>query len=282
MSECYECSINGNSGYYLKENKLEKYKSRSTNTWCGPLGLEVSWSLEGVLEYDKRANVNLVMRKGKKENLGNCRPVNLTSVHGKIVQQLILETCFQTREGQEDEQRAMDGVYLDFSKDFDIVFHDTIIEKLTSMGREVRCIQNWLNGQAQHFRAVIRAHRSFGSISFWEPQGSVLESLLWNIFTEVLHSGVEFAPSKFAADKKWGERDVAPAHTLHVCAAMQRNLDRLENWTEDPHEEKGKCKILYLNVFSLNLLSLISSSDSDGVLDSDISFRDEIDSLRYP
>lgn len=30
MSNCYECNIKGNSGYYLKENKLEKYKSRST------------------------------------------------------------------------------------------------------------------------------------------------------------------------------------------------------------------------------------------------------------
>ncbi|RLW05251.1 hypothetical protein DV515_00005378, partial [Chloebia gouldiae] len=39
MSKCHECSVNGNSGYYLKENKLEKYKSRSTSTLCGPLGL---------------------------------------------------------------------------------------------------------------------------------------------------------------------------------------------------------------------------------------------------
>lgn len=41
MSNSYECSINKNSGYYLKENKLEKYKSHSTNTLCGPLGLDL-------------------------------------------------------------------------------------------------------------------------------------------------------------------------------------------------------------------------------------------------
>ncbi|KAM6304650.1 vasculin isoform 2-T4 [Podargus strigoides] len=39
MSNSYECSISKNLGYYLKENKLEKYKSNSINTLCGPLGL---------------------------------------------------------------------------------------------------------------------------------------------------------------------------------------------------------------------------------------------------
>lgn len=39
MSNSYECSINKNLGYYLKENKLEKYKTRGDNTLCGPLGL---------------------------------------------------------------------------------------------------------------------------------------------------------------------------------------------------------------------------------------------------
>ena len=39
MSNSYECSINKNLGYYLKENKLEKYKTRGANTLCGPLGL---------------------------------------------------------------------------------------------------------------------------------------------------------------------------------------------------------------------------------------------------
>lgn len=41
MSNSYECNINKNLGYYLKEDKLEKYKSRSANTLCSPLGLGV-------------------------------------------------------------------------------------------------------------------------------------------------------------------------------------------------------------------------------------------------
>lgn len=45
MSNSYECSINRNSGYCLKENKLEKYKSCSTKALCHPLGLGKSHSV---------------------------------------------------------------------------------------------------------------------------------------------------------------------------------------------------------------------------------------------
>lgn len=36
-----------------------------------------------------------------------------------------------------DEQKAMDGVYFDLSKAFDIVFYDIVMEKVTSMSGEV-------------------------------------------------------------------------------------------------------------------------------------------------
>ena len=45
------------------------------------------------------ANVILVLRKGKKEDLGNYRPVSLTSIPGKVMQQLVLDAiCRQLEE----------------------------------------------------------------------------------------------------------------------------------------------------------------------------------------
>jgi len=54
--------------------------------------------------------------------------------------------------GWVDEGRAVDVVYLDFSKAFDTVSHNILLEKLRKYGLDewsVRWIENWLNGRTQ-------------------------------------------------------------------------------------------------------------------------------------
>jgi len=58
--------------------------------------------------------------------------------------------------GSVEEGRAVDVVYLDFSKAFDTVSHNILLAKLRKCGLDewsVRWMENWLNGRAQ--RVVI-------------------------------------------------------------------------------------------------------------------------------
>lgn len=51
-----------------------------------------------------------------------------------------------------DEGKAIDVVYLDFSKAFDIVHHTILLERLAAHGLQgctACCIKKWLNGQSQ-------------------------------------------------------------------------------------------------------------------------------------
>ena len=58
-----------------------------------------------VTEDWRKVNVTPVFKKGKKEDSGNYRPVSLTSIPGKMMEQLILEVI-----NKQVEERRLSGV----------------------------------------------------------------------------------------------------------------------------------------------------------------------------
>ena len=114
-----------------------------------------SWLTGDVLVHWKLANVMPTFKKGRKDDPGSYRPISLTSVSGKVMEQIISGTIMDQlkvnqgiRPSQHgftkgrscltnlisfydkvtqlvDEGQAVDVVYLDFSKAFDTVPHST-------------------------------------------------------------------------------------------------------------------------------------------------------------
>ena len=224
----------------------------------------------------KLANVVPIFKKGNKEDIGNYRPISLTSVVCRILEKVIkyelsgfLDKYRLIRKSQHgflnkrscltnlleyveyvtsivDNGDSVDVVYLDFSKAFDKVSHRTLIRKLWRFGIRgslLQWISNWLIGRKQ--RVVLNGEESeWIDVSSGVPQGSVLGPLLFVLYANDLELGIDCRLFKFADDTKM----VIQIKTYKDNIKGQKNLDKLEGWADksDMQFNKEKCKVLHI------------------------------------
>ena len=224
----------------------------------------------------KLQNIAPIFKKGSKNEPGNYRPISLTSVPGKIVESivvdsirshlesnnLILDSQHGFRNGRScltnlidffhdmfsiyDKSRAIDVLYLDFRKAFDKVPHKRLMAKVRGIGivGEVGdWIEDWLSNRKQ--RVVINGECSeWRDVTSGVPQGSVLGPLLFIIYINDLDLGLVSKISKFADDTKLGisaDSDIA-------VKQLQEDLKKIGEWSERwqmPFNVE-KCKVMHI------------------------------------
>ncbi|CAM5083682.1 unnamed protein product [Natator depressus] len=237
----------------------------------------------GVVPHDWRiANILPIFKKEKKSDMGNYRPVSLTSVVCKVLENILKEKVVKNIEvngnwdkiqhgftkGRScqtnlisffekvtdflDKGNAVDLIYLDFSKAFDMVPHGELLAKLEKMGINMkieRWIRNWLKGRLQ--RVTLK-----GELSGWREvtsgvlQGSVLGPILFNLFITDLGTKSGNVLMKFADDTKLG----GIANTEKDQDIIQQDQDDLVNWSNSNRMKfnSEKCKVMHLGINKKN------------------------------
>ncbi|CAM5109435.1 unnamed protein product [Eretmochelys imbricata] len=234
----------------------------------------------GVVPYDWTiANIVPIFKRKKKSDPGNYRPVSLTTVVCKVLEKILKEKVVKDIEVNDkwdkiqhgftkgrscqtnlisffeiflDKGNAVDLIYLDFSKAFDTVLHGELLVKLDKMGINMkieRWIRNWLKARLQ--RVLLNSELSgWREVTSGVPQGSVLGSILFNLFITDLGTKSETVLIKFVDDTKLG----GIANLERDRDIIQEDLDDLVNWSNSNRMKfnSEKCKVMHLGINNKN------------------------------
>ena len=231
-----------------------------------PLCLLFNKSLRtGTLPMDwKKANVVPIYKSGSKAQPINYRPISLTSVIVRVMERVLKERMLHHLKTNQlinpsqhgflpkkststnlvayldyltknlDEGQPVDVLYLDFSKAFDKVPHQRLIQKLKTynFSKElIAWIAKWLEDRKQ--RVLIN-----GTYSEWRNvissviQGSVLGPILFVIYINDIDTCLdnkEGIMPKFADDTKVAKI----VKNTKTAEEMQDIIDRLVTWSKD-------------------------------------------------
>ena len=214
-------------------------------------------------------------KKGPKSEVGNYRPVSLTSIPCKLLETIIRSRIVQYLEQNNllspsqhgfiskrsclsnllvaleaitkaiDEGNVVDMIYFDYQKAFDTVPHRRLKVRLKALGFKgnmLKWIESFLYQRRQ--RVTINGVKSdWGSVTSGVPQGSVLGPILFILFVNSISEEVDGDILLFADDTKLYKIIDTDEDQL----AMQEDINKLHRWSQAwlMTFNKEKCKTMH-------------------------------------
>ena len=256
------------SARFLKENAAElapMYQHLFTQSYNHSV-LPKSWC---------EASVCPIYKKGQKYLPENYRPVSLTSIPCKILEHIIVSktwehlnrhniitniqhgfrsglSCTSQLIGAIDDwtkelntgESQVDVIVLDFSKAFDKVPHQRLLQKIKSYGitnKNMRWIEKFLTDR-QHRVVVNGTSSDTRKVTSGVPQGTVLGPLLFLLYINDIQKDLSSQMRLFADDSAIYRR-IDKAEDAHE---LQQDLFKLQEWSSkwQMSFNVGKCKTL--------------------------------------
>jgi hypothetical protein len=279
-----------------EEDVTKQLKQLNPNKSMGPDGLhprvlrEASGALSKPLTYIfnksleistlptewKNATVTAIFKKGDRQDPGNYRPISLTSIPCKMLEQLIrkeiiehmnrnrlftdcqfgfrakksttLQLLYAVEEWIEtiDNGGTVDACYLDLQKAFDSVPHRRLIKKIHSYGisgKLLQWIQEFLTGRTQTI-AVNGVTAPAEPVKSGVPQGSVLGPVLFILYINDMPLNTRSQMLLYADDAKLYNQISSEDDKKQ----LQEDINSLHHWSRKwlLNFHPQKCKVMRL------------------------------------